>query len=91
MRVSVVQKNGRGMGGVCAAPRQTTDWRAVVYLVLLVGYLVWLYAIDEFGPIMAMGGRMIIHLLYYVCCTWAVLYALNAFLVVALERLHDER
>lgn len=78
------------MGGVCAPPHQTTDWRAVVYLVLLVGYLVWLYAIDEFGPIMIMGGRMAIHLLYYVCCTWAVLYALNAFLIVALERLHDE-
>ena len=76
------------MGGVCAPPHQTTDWRAVVYLVVLVGYLGWLYVIDELGPIMAMGGRMAIQLAYYVC--WAVFYALNAFLMVSLERLHAE-
>ena len=78
------------MGGVCAPPHQTTDWRAVVYLVVLVGYLGWLYVIDELGPIMAMGGRMAIQLAYYACCTWAVFYALNAFLMVSLERLHAE-
>ena len=83
-------QNRRGMGGVCEPPHQAPDWRAVVYLVVLVGYLVWLYAIGEFGPIMAMGGRMVVQLAYYTLWVWAALYALNAFLMVALERLHDD-
>jgi|TARA_B110000116_G_C16741440_1_gene538697 hypothetical protein len=76
------------MGGVCEPPRR--DWRAVAYLVVLVGYLGWLYVIDELGPMMAMGGRMAIQLAYYTLVVWAVFYALNSFLAVALERMHAE-
>tara|TARA_B110000444_G_scaffold16872_1_gene14444 strand:- start:546 stop:782 length:237 start_codon:yes stop_codon:yes gene_type:complete len=78
------------MGGVCEPPHQVPDWRAVAYLVVLVGYLSWLYVIDELGPIMAMAGRMAIQLAYYTLCVWAVFYALNVFLAVALERMHTE-
>ena len=78
------------MCGVCEPPHQTIDWRAVVYLVVLAGYLGWLYVIGEFGPIMTMGGRMAIELAHYTLWAWAVFYALNAFLAVALERMHDE-
>lgn len=64
--------------------------RAVFYLVLLLGYLVWLHVIDELGPIMAMGGRIAIRLAYYTLCVWAVFYALDAILGVLLERMHYE-
>lgn len=79
------------MGGVCEPARQVPHFGAVLTLVVLVSYLVWLYVTDEFGPVMAMGGRIVIDLAYYSVCVWAVLYALNGFLVVALEQLHEER
>ena len=83
------------MGGVCEPPRQEplvengACPRAVVYLVLLVGYLVWLHAVDDLGPVMAMGGRVAIQLAYYTLWVWAVFYALNALLAVLLQRMHD--
>ena len=80
-----------GMGGVCEPPHQVPHFGAVFTLVVLVSYLVWLYVTDEFGPVMAMGGRIVIDLAYYSLWVWAVLYALNAFLLVALEQLHEER
>jgi len=64
--------------------------RAVFYLLLLLGYLVWLHVIDELGPIMATGGRVAIRLAYYTLWVWVVFYALNALLGVLLERMHDE-
>jgi hypothetical protein len=89
--VCVSVQIGRGMGGVREPPHQVPHFGAVLTLVVLVSYLVWLYVVGEFGSVMAMGGRIIIDLAYYSLWVWAVLYALNRFLLVALEQLHEER